>query len=233
MDRFPLTAFMPTGFFPRLEGAAQSSGRTASGLMPAPRFDGGPFWTVEGTFSLRTDALMRQWKQWEALLDGGSTPVIMPFLVTRLRPAGAAPILSTWDDGTIFDDGTRWTQPGTLTVTADAAEPGAAVVDASVSGGEILPGDEFEINHPVEGPRCYRIARMQSLGSGVARLTLRPLLRAAISAGTVFNFEDPACVMTLQPASARGFAFEDRGDRAFPSVKAVFVEHFDAPAVEL
>lgn len=94
------------------------------------------------------------------------------------------------DDDTLFDDDVGYV--GRVIDVVAASSPAARATSMTVEvnyAGDILPGQIFSA-----GERAYRV---RTFDADTNVMTFRPLLREAIAAGTMLEFDDPVCRMRL------------------------------------
>lgn len=141
------------------------------------------------------------WRAFSASMGGRAGSVtIGPF--DKLTPAilegiSAVPISLSFDDGSIFSDGSTFTEPpsGTGPITlALAAAVGANSIRAMI-GGAVQPqaGQYFGLG----GTEMHMIAAATNNLDDTFTLTIAPPIRAAWSAGAVLDFDTPRATMRL------------------------------------
>lgn len=205
-DLWPGETFGRTRLRAFLSGASVSGGRTVAGAMTSAHFDGGGFWRVTETCSLRSDDHVRDWGGWAAKLDSGASVVEVPIAQRVRQPSGV-----------------------TGASVAAAADLRATSISLLVTGGGALKfGHRFGINHPNWGHRAYEVIEAVDGGGGSWTLTIRPPLREAAGISTVVDFADPRVCSILVNADA--FVPDEDGAVPNPVGTAEWVEFLDTVA---
>jgi hypothetical protein len=148
---------------------------------------------------LKTPQQIKCWRALDILLQGRSTPLLVPVRDRADRlplpsTAGGVPLVTVGhSDGSRFSDGSGYGQD-TITAELDA---GAALYATTVAIRMItdtMPdaGQHFSIGH-----RLYRISRIVAEEDGVSTVKIWPPLREAVTSGDAVNFSDPVCKMRL------------------------------------
>lgn len=146
------------------------------------------------------------WRATLTNLEGGAASVVVPFCDVRHQPYGGGHLVP-YGDGSVHDDGTLFSGGGPYAVATVAAPLRAASVTFSgVFSRPLLGGEWFTIDHPVKGPRAYRVRSIDG-----STLSFRPTLREAIDASTPLDFSNPRCLMRQDPeARSAGSAITNR-----------------------
>lgn len=204
METFDTCLFIPKTVRWRLESVVISGGVPTAGAPRLALTDGGGFWTCEMTdVWIRNRAGLKAARAFEARMDGGSVPLLVPDRDAHLGP------------------GTRsWTVD--IAMAAPASLRATEVTVQIAIGLPLEGGEQFSIDHPTKGRRLYRVASAEPLVAGEQQITIRPPLREAVS-DEVLDFNKPSCTMRLANA-AEFFGAIDSG--RFSSLSPVFVESF-------
>lgn len=203
IDEWPLDVLAPRdqSWFPM--GQVDDGGSSLSGFQQIGRIDGGPRWgcrLIRIPLKCREEILAFQ--AIESILAGGTTPIIMHRYPGDRSPAQRQPSGVPHSDGTPFSDETLYSGPTVSAITqADAALNDSEIVIKLVGGRPIVGGEDFGILHVDASWRTYRIQRVFPEGDNL-RLVIDPVLREAVPAGAVVDFDDPRCVMRLANAEA-------------------------------
>lgn len=184
-------------------------GITGSGVIPKMSTDGGGLWRYDvSNIQLTTTALRKAWRAIAGKCDGGLNKLIVPFydkwhqpwpVVNGEQVTSYDPI--SHDDGTLFSDGSGYSQN-----VIDAVTVGSAALRATTLtirffyGGPLEGGEHFSIDHPTMRHRIYRVVGVELNGAGRSVVTVRPPLREAVPACTPLDFDTPRCVM--EPATS-------------------------------
>lgn len=171
---------------------------------------GGGLWACKLNSVIITEAVHEMaWDAIDALMDGGTTPVVLPRCCSRTAPwpvingvvtrrAAALP----YSDGSYFSDGSGYDGGPVIIVRAAAAGLRTVTLRVAVDQGSALqPGMHFSIDHATKGWRLYRIAAVsvvsQGDNAGVYDIEIRTPLREAIGDDTPMEFDRPRCFMRL------------------------------------
>lgn len=215
-----------------LMGTLISGGQTLAGAMPAVKLDGGGLWKAAlADISLHTKDHIRTWRALAAICDGGAQPIVVEMCDRRYFPAptvsgsyvyslGSVPHS---DDAAFSDDTEYESDTVEIKVTAAAELRATSLTVEVVAGGDLMGGEHFSIDHPDLRWRLYRVRTAIDNGDGTWGITIRPPLRAAVSAPTPLQFDRPKCVMRLAAAGAMDLVLEGR-QRGRPTVN--FLEAF-------
>lgn len=181
----------PTNVRLDLTTPSRSGGQSVTGQEQVV-VSGASRWALTFTdVPVRTREQIQSWRAIEAQLDGRANAILVP--VYDWGRAPALPDRVPFADGVPFSDGAEFRQAVTAIALAANATVNATVLQVTWNGPAPAAGQHFSL-----GQRVYRVARVD-LGSmtGTGRLTIRPWLRDAWSAGTMLNFTNPRCLMRL------------------------------------
>lgn len=218
--------YAPDGFEADIEGRTIAGGESLAGTQDLVRTDGGG-----RVFAELVDPYLDEpepalaWRATAAYLDGGAQPFILVFCDARHQPTNG-PVTVPHSDGAPFSDGSEYSQGDSdVTIAMDAALRATILeLDITTMPRGFLGGEWLSIDHPVHRWRAYRIAEVLEQTATSARVSVRPPLREAVTAGTRVELSAPRCVMRLdgdmRSPARLGFA-ESSGAR--------FVEHFPGP----
>lgn len=147
---------------------------------------------------------------------------------TQGSAAGAATGASyAFSDATYFSDNTRFVDGsnyGLVSIVGLAGDDSIAVSGLVPSVTVLELGDLFQIGTPFPGPMqlLEAVLPARSNSSGVARITIRPRLRADVPVGTLVTFGSPKGLFRLadarQSAVQRGLF---QGQHAFTLEEAI------------
>lgn len=186
---FPAHIFNPTKVRAVIERKSVSGGVSLSGVEDTMLTDGGGRWVISFSgISLDSPEALNAWEAWNGYLAGGNADVLVPVLSvsTAPRPAlgkGFADPSDIWADHHLFPTQVRFAAPYIeASVTAGAALRATSLGISVARGSPIRGGEKVGI-----GDRVHRIGRETSPGT----FSVEPPLRAAVSAGTVANFDWP------------------------------------------
>jgi hypothetical protein len=186
-------------------GNTMNAGQTSAASIDV-RSDGGGFWSASLNAILledRRDVML--WRAVRQIADGGVCPLIVPRL-DRMQPFPAGQALGSiipHDDGTLFDDGSGYTQSVIDVVAAEAAALRAtAMTFELINCGELIGGEAFSIEHPNFGWRVYEIRTVAPGEDDVVSVTFKPPLREDVDEGAPIEFDRPRCVMKLATPGA-------------------------------
>jgi len=213
------------GFSHSIVAGAIESPRSMANEGGAIDVSGGGYWQLE----LRRAQLYgesaeghRLWLRYRAELDGGAGKIVIPLIDDLL----AAPVATTFSDGTPFSDGTSFVSAAVAAEFATAAPLAAGTVTLA-AWGDRLPreGDVFAVDHAGKSWHAYQIRDIDSVvaGSGgvsTVTVSIRPTLREATPARAVADFYRPRCVFRL-PAGASMAWEPEKYWRATPTVRFV------------
>lgn len=186
-------------------GVFTSGGRLVSGGIKGGRTDGGGFWvcTMKGLVLERPQ--IKLWRALEVLVGDGVTEFVLPMCEAGFRPISAGVGRTSGiphSDGTLFSDGTGYTQDP---IVATVAEPAARrattlVLDMEVSG-PLEGGEHFSFDHPTERRRMYTVGQILSVDGTIYTITTEPLREAItsdqIADGVAADFNTPGVVMVV------------------------------------
>ncbi len=167
----------------------------------------GERWVGDIELASMDEATQRQLQAFLSRLDGPSGRVYMgPTGVGGYAGPRGTAITSTataaFSDTSSFSDGSRFSESrgaGTVFATASRGNDGLTVAGL-IANGTIEPGDIIQVGDPfLRTPcqllECIEPARANNLGR--SRLSIRPRLRADVSAGTPVIFINPRGVFRL------------------------------------
>ncbi len=215
-------------------GDVVAGGRTGVDAAPLVNTTGGPLWQATlDKVAIRTAQQQQLWQALEALADNGATPMVVPDCASRTAPwpvVNGAPQRTwgsvTFGDGSVFSDGSSFSQPTIQAELGAAASLRASSVElVTDQAGAFLGGEHFSILHGTLGWRRYRIKTVQASATANHWIVgIRPLLREACNGSEVVDFVNVRCVMRLATPDAFRLVLTRRkwGD---PTVK--FIETFD------
>src|SRR6187431_1181863 len=110
MKVFPTCLFAPNDVQADLERRTVSGGEAINGDEDVIASDGGGRVFVEFADPyLDEPATAKAWRALDAYLDGGATPIIVPFCDARHQPTGGS-VDTTHSDDTPFSDESEYTQ---------------------------------------------------------------------------------------------------------------------------
>lgn len=159
----------------------QDAGATLGGVPQRTFLSGGPYWrltlsglVMEGTAAIKAGRAL------QGHLGNGERPILMRPCDCRQVPrlaAGVDPVVAT-------------IMPASLR---------AASVTLSLTGHDPdrLVGSLFSVPNSVWGERPHRIIRRTGGTDDAPVVTIRPLLRQAVTVETSVDFETPGCVMRV------------------------------------
>lgn len=199
MKVFPTCLFAPNEFQADLERRTVSGGESLSGDEDLIATDGGGRVFVEmGDLYLDEPAIAQAFRALDAYCDGGARAVIVPFCDGRHQPTQGF-VTVPHSDGTTFSDETEYSQGDASGEVAGDAALRATVIELSglVMQRALIGGEWLSIDHPTMRWRAYRIAEItaQDIEAGTAKVSIRPPLREAVTAGEFVDFARPRCVM--------------------------------------
>ncbi len=233
MNVWPIDLFQATTFDASLQGRIVTGGMSVSGISQVVRTDGGGLWRLSfsGIF-LRSADMVRAWRAWEGILDGGAQNVIVPICDLRHGPrpiVGGVPLAPgatvPHSDDAYFSDTTGYVSPLIEAETVGTAVLGATTIVIDVTVGELLRGGEhFTLDHPTREERIYRVVKVTSAVGTVQTVQIRPPLREATTDGMVVDFDRPRCVMRL--ATPDSMALPLQLGRFGTGLSVSFVESF-------
>lgn len=224
MKVFPTCLFAPNEVQADLERRTISGGEAINGDEDVIATDGGGRVFVEfGDPYLDDVATAKAWRAIDAWLDGGATPIIVPFCDTRHQPTVGS-VSTTHSDGTPFSDETEYTQGDAHGELAASAGLRATTLHLEnlVLPEVLLGGEWLSIDHTTMRWRAYRIAEITAYDAdaGTATVKVRPPLREAVAAGAEVDFSNPRCVMRIEGGMPSPTTF------GYASGAARFVEDF-------
>lgn len=197
-----------------------------SGGFQSVQSDAG-FWVIEFQEIPLGGARLRAFRALSALLNGPATPVLVPVFERDRAPwplADGKPVMempTTHSDGTPFSDGFAYAQSVIDATSAVAALGATALTITFNTGGTLEGGMLFSIK---ENLYLTKTVFLNSAGPpSVYSCTFLPPLRAAVTAGTVLNFDTPVCRCTLAGPGGLPLTIQ-YGSHARPSVS--FTEDF-------
>lgn len=171
-----------------------ASPASVSGATQVVASDAGIWKATFGNVIIRNRQHVLAFRALGVLLEGRLNPVLVP------RCGDYQPKPATgWSEGVPHSDGTPFSddalyQGTTIGAVAAAAAPARAVtLDVVIANaGLIQAGQDFSV-----GERMYRIKRADYTAPTRATLKFWPVLREAVPAGAVLNFDSPVCRMRL------------------------------------
>jgi hypothetical protein len=197
-----------------LAGVAATPGVTAQSVATLARSDGGGFWVCSmsdvslsaanqgATGRDRQKVSTLLWRAFRQICDGGVNPIVVPRNDALFRPwpaglAQGAAIHIPHDDGTLFSDGSGYSQ-SVIDIVADGAGLRATALAITINiAGELQGGESFSILHAVMGWRIYEISTVEMSSDTQAVIHFNPPLREAIADATPLEFDRPRCTMRL------------------------------------
>ena len=202
MKVFPTCLFAPNEFQADLDRRTISGGEALSGDEDLIATDGGGRVFVEiGDPYLDDVNAALAWRALDAYCDGGVRAIIVPFCDGRHQPFGET-MTVPHSDGATFSDETEYSQGTVRGEVAADAPLRATVIELTdlVLPRALLGGEWLSIDHPTMRWRAYRIAEIleQDTEAGTARVSTRPPLREAITAGQEVEFSTPRCTMRVE-----------------------------------
>lgn len=196
---FPTCLFAPDGIEADIELRTISGGRALNDDEDLIATDGGGrvFAQFDNAY-LDEPEVALAWRAASAYLDGGATPIIVPFCDARHQPTDGR-VTVTHSDGTPFDDESEYSQADSdVTLAADAALRATTLYLAITTlPRSLLGGEWLSIDHTTKRHRAYRIKEITAQDATTATVKISPPLREATTAGTIVDFANPRCVMRL------------------------------------
>lgn len=157
------------------------------------------------------------WRATITLLDGGVTPMVVPFCNARFQPYGPDHVV-TYGDGARHSDGSPFVGGGPFgEVTANASLRAVSLLFNGAFSQPIIGGEWFTITHPVKGERAYRIIKFDAVAG---RIYFRPPLRQSVAAGTELDFANPRCLMVQDGTVSSPTLYKRQGQAAIRFVEA-------------
>lgn len=209
---------------PRIVGGAIEGGSSLSGITIASDTTGGGFVAIDySDIQLRNtnrDSIVF-FNRLMIALQGGIRTCVVPLLTDFMAPVAGNPFgsmfssvfggasssdetLTTLSDGSIFSDGSSFSQaPVAGTITA-AGNAGDGAVSLTVIGGRSLHGGEwFGVQHRTKSFRAYNVTDVDSQtfdenGNVSATVAIRPTLRDLLTVGMVVDWWRPRCLMRVK-----------------------------------
>ncbi|MGD9545045.1 MAG: hypothetical protein AB7F41_14595 [Methylocystis sp.] len=204
--RDPLVSLWPEGVIPVRhvtpvkeravsDGPQPLVGRPQSVVSPAAG------WRLIYTGVLVRDFNVHALRALLAKIEGRAQPIYVgpyDYAYGPVKRAGATnPITSTFSDGTIFSDGTRWeTSIYDCTLAADAAQGATQISVTNSVTAPLKGGDYFELDG--------RLHVIEEIVGGM--WTIWPDLRADHASGTVLEIADPRMKAYLETKDAAAAA---------------------------
>lgn len=214
-----------------LTGAVITGGTTLGGASQVGFASGGPFWRLklDGLVIADRTALLAA-RAIQAAMDGGATPIVVGPCDCWFAPfsVGASGSSVPHSDEMPFSDGGLYYSSSISATVGAAASLRAASLTLAITGGSAVGGGEhFSIDHPTAGRRMYRIIAVTGGTDEAPIVSIRPLLREAVAASEVVDFDKPSCLMRL--SDPEGFPLPIQHG-IFAETSASFVEWAgDAP----
>ena len=171
-----------------------SGGTALSGDETVIATDGGGRWVAEyGNAPLNRREKVLSWRAARAILEGGAVPIIFPICDARHQPVASRSRVPHSDNAPFSDD-TLYLGGDCAVTAAGNSDLRATSLNLNIAtlGKTLVGGERFSIDHPTWRHRLYEIKTVDG-----NRITFRPPLREAVTAGTEINFSDPRCVMRL------------------------------------
>lgn len=184
-----------------------SPGQTGSGtFLPPGRIDGGGLWVMSADLIVpqeKDDFLC--YRAVRMLNQGGARPMVMlrdeasagfpPWpVIGGVEITGYAAIPHS--DGTLFSDGTGYSQPAIVAQTVGAAALRDTTLTINLISASALRGGEvFSLYTANQGWRMHEITTVVIDGNGHSVVTFEPPLRDDIDDATPVEFDRPRCVM--------------------------------------
>ena len=204
-------------------------------LMPSVKFgpilvDGrqqrvqssGPHWVAEQTFQLAKTREIQEFRAFVTKMNGGATEVIIPISDRRQAPwpSGTSEVSNldsvTWQARTW--NATWATQVIKVKVYAIAYEGATEMKVVIYRAGTLRRGQHFSITDATGRPRLYQISEPPRIEAGdptvdangnlVRTISFQPPLRARVGSGSVMDFDNPTCTMTLDKPDSGQITFE-------------------------
>ncbi|MCV9965451.1 hypothetical protein OIU34_26590 [Pararhizobium sp. BT-229] len=152
----------------------------------------GPFWRVTyGNVVVNKDIKVRVFRALAAVLDGMSTPILMPYC-RKFQPIPEGAVLKgtvPHADGTTFSDGTGYKRSGTdVRLRGDLARRTSTATVDIFAAGTLEPGQVFSF-----GERLYELRKVDYVTLTRAAIKFRPPLREAVNDGESLNFDSAVC----------------------------------------
>lgn len=203
---FPISLMREASHDWNIVGNTATAGQTATSSVDI-RSDGGGLWTAslnDIQFWDQTFTLL--WRSIRQLCNGGVNPLVVPrndaiFAPFPVGPRSYSPI--KFNDGTLFSDGTGFTQ-SVITVEASGGAPlrATSMELLLINCGALVGGEAFSICHPTYNWRMYEIASAVVIDSTHVSITFNPPLREAVPDGAGIEFDLPRCTMKLVNAAS-------------------------------
>jgi len=204
---WPVSLFVPKSLKFRPSLVSISGDVALDGTERFETRDGGGKWKATMSAVLWTLDKIRAAEAVEALAYGGVTIFEVPFWQYGAEPypLGSAGGTVTHSDGSPFSDGAPYVS-GTISITAaeDTALRSSTIKLNITVAGTIKGGEHFSISH--NPPRGYsseagkRLYRIMQYDASTQIATIWPPLRAAVTAGTILDFDNPGLTMRLMNA---------------------------------
>ncbi|MBN9007236.1 MAG: hypothetical protein J0H40_17700 [Rhizobiales bacterium] len=179
----------------------------STGASEDTRSDGGGFWSASLNnieFLHRNDTLV--WRAIRQQCNGGVVPIIVCRRDIEWIPLPAGQSLISnipHSDGSLFDDGSGYTQSVIDVVTSGAAPLRAtSLVLKQLNCADLQGGESFSIQHESFGWRLYEIGSVDKIDDLFTSVTFNPPLREAVPDGTQVEFDAPRCTMKLVDSSS-------------------------------
>ena len=167
---------------------------SVSGATQVVSSDAGIWKATFGNVIIRNRQHVLAFRALGVLLEGRLNPVLVPRCGDyQPKPATGWSEGVPHSDGTPFSDGALYQGTAIDVVAATGAPARAVSLDVTIgNAGLIEPGQDFSI-----GERMYRVKRADYTSPTTATLKFWPVLREAVPAGAVLNFDSPVCRMRL------------------------------------
>ena len=210
---FPVDFLRPTKVSFDLVGSGVDGGVNGAGQSSSLETSGGGMWAATyGDMMLEGPDERFEALSWlGARLNGGFRNIVVPLVNDKV---GAFPIIGgavrpivkgiPHSDGSLFDDGSGYSQSTVYGEMRASASVGAGVVTMRVYGAGrkmFRWSDFFSIYHSTKGWRLYRSWELRSQTdeeNPVSTIAISPPLRQALAVGDRVEFARPRCVMKLQ-----------------------------------
>lgn len=198
-DVFPTALFGFKSQDVNIERQTLSGGTALSGETDVVSTDGGGRVYAEfGEADLIDRDKVLAWRALITILEEGVTEMVVPFCDIRHQPYGGEHHV-TYGDGATHSDGTLFAGGGPFgETTAPALLRATSLQFNGAFAQPLIGGEWFTIEHPVKGPRAYRVRTVDG-----DTITFRPPLRESVAAGQELDFANPRCLMIQDPEGGK------------------------------
>ncbi|WP_057465667.1 hypothetical protein [Pseudovibrio sp. POLY-S9] len=133
-----------------------------------------------------------------AQLHGRDVPVLLPFYHYGRYPKASDPSETTFSSGQTFEGGAGFFVSGTTALIAKKADAGTVFVCIKkVSCGKIRPGHAFSV-----GWHLYQVRFVEEQDGAIAKVQIRPELRADVYIRDEVEFVRPVVMVTVVDGAA-------------------------------